>query len=279
MYIFQFGSAAYLAIGIQLIPITPISERRDNDQWLRQLYESYAESCDDGCVKEGWSVMLYCVLAELGHQEAARKMALSLPEDVFESAGGNGHSLTNTLWYISTRPTPEVPFDIEDPSASIHSKTVTEDDRHKTIDCGCPDSCTAKELKKTTSPGVTCKDRILWLMANKGLSQLGACNQVGFVEFESTCGMCDPAVCGAGLDTETESAEGETSSSSTICPPCDAKVCNSELNLCPLTNAPFLCYEGPARGGCSAMSWETDGLQCSACCELFQGCEQMPHDV
>ncbi len=36
-----------------------------------------------------------------------------LPESVFESAGGSGHSLSNTLWYIYTRPSPNVPYDLK----------------------------------------------------------------------------------------------------------------------------------------------------------------------
>ena len=27
-----------------------------------------------------------------------------LPDSVFEEAGGNGHTRTNSLWYIATRP-------------------------------------------------------------------------------------------------------------------------------------------------------------------------------
>jgi len=265
-----FGSAAYLTYGIQLLPITPISERRDSDQWLRQLYQSFEESCasEDNCINEGWAVLLYCVLAELGHPKMAMQKALDMPEDAFVSAGGNGHSLTNTLWYISTRPTPGVPYDIKDPSTSIHSKAVTKTDKERKIDCGCPDTCNSKELK-SIADGVTCKERILWLIANKGLSELGACSLVGGNDYKSECGMCDPAMCGAGLDTVTEDKEELGSG----CPPCDAIVCTSEINRCPLATAPFLCFEGPARGGCSATAWGNENGQCAACCEIFMGCE------
>ena len=32
-----FGNAPYLAYGIQLLPLTPVSERRDNEQWVSVL--------------------------------------------------------------------------------------------------------------------------------------------------------------------------------------------------------------------------------------------------
>ena len=68
-------------------------------------------SCDSDpiCIKEGWAVMVYAVLSTLGHPEAAMEKALAIPESAFYTAGGSGHSLTNTLWYIASRPTPIVP--------------------------------------------------------------------------------------------------------------------------------------------------------------------------
>jgi len=104
-----FGAAPYLAIGIQLMPLTPVSESRDDIDWAKQLYPSFAESCHTAtdCDEEGWGVLLYAILAEVGHPEKAIAYAESLSLDVFETAGGNGHSLTNTIWYYSTRPKTE----------------------------------------------------------------------------------------------------------------------------------------------------------------------------
>ncbi|EJK74617.1 hypothetical protein THAOC_03693, partial [Thalassiosira oceanica] len=143
-----FGNQPYLAYGIQLLPLTPVSERRDTDQWLRQLYPSFAASCssDERCREEGWAVLLYAVLAELGHADMALNLTLSLPESAFTSAGGNGHSLTNTLWYIASRPRVAVPYDLEDPSSTIYSKHVPESEEAKRLTCGCPESCTADAL-------------------------------------------------------------------------------------------------------------------------------------
>jgi len=263
-----FGSAPFLAYGIQLLPLTPISERRDTDQWLRQLYPTFVDSCvsDALCENEGWSVLLYAVLAELGHQDLALENALALSNDVFDSAGGSGHSLTNTLWYISTRPSPDVPFDLKDPSASIHSKAIPVDS--KQIDCGCPHTCTS-EVLSTSADGFTCKERIEWLMTNKGLSQLGACNVVAANEYKSDCGDCDPELCAGGATAAKKENEEKTKTNSQ-CPPCTSEVCKSDINRCQLSTAPFLCYEGDARGGCAPSPWTDD--HCTGCCELFIGC-------
>jgi len=206
--------------------------------------------------------MVYAVLASLGHQEVAMEKALALPEDVFTSAGGSGQSLTNTLWYISTRASPHVPYDLKDPSTSINSQVVTKSEKKKTIDCGCPDTCKSKVLK-SNADGKTCKERIQWIMTNKGLNELGACSQVAGNDHKSECGACDPALC-AGLDTTQTSG----------CPPCGAEVCKSKLNQCQITTTPYLCYDGTSSGGCSPTPWETsEGANCSACCEIFEGCE------
>ncbi|KAL7552098.1 hypothetical protein ACHAWF_015310 [Thalassiosira exigua] len=267
-----FGSAPYLAYGIQLLPLTPISERRDTDQWLRQLYPSFAESCDSdaACINEGWSVLLYSVLASLGHAEDALKKAHALPADVFESAGGSGHSLSNTLWYISTRPAPRVPYDLEEPSSSIYSKTVPESETEKQIDCGCPDICTIGVLS-SNADGFTCKQRIQWLVVNKGLNELGACKQVALDDYPAECGACQPELC-AGPDTTLGQESNERAS--TGCPPCNADVCRSDLNRCQIATTPYLCFSGASKGGCSSTLWETPSDICSACCELYEGCDE-----
>ena len=106
-----FGSAPYLAIGIQLMPITVASEGRDQLDWAKEMYPSFEESCgaEDVCVDQGWSVLMAAVLASIGHRDKALKHLLAIPASAFLSAGGNGHSLSNSIWYVSTRP------DVEDP--------------------------------------------------------------------------------------------------------------------------------------------------------------------
>ena len=59
------------------------------------------------CESDGWSVLVLACLSTIGQWEDARDKALALPASVFEMAGGNGHSRTNTLWWIATRPAPD----------------------------------------------------------------------------------------------------------------------------------------------------------------------------
>jgi len=270
-FTFSLSSAAYLAYGIQLLPLTPISERRDTDQWLRQLYPSFVESCEsnDGCVNEGWAILLYSVLATLGHKELAMKKVLAMPEEVFLSAGGSGHSLSNTLWYIASRPNPIVPYDLEEPSSSINSKPVPISVKEAIVNCGCPDTCTTDALEMMVD-GFTCKERIQWLMTNKGLNELGACEQVAGNEYISSCGACNPRVC---APKSTPDHSGLKNVPISGCPPCNEEICESDMNRCQISTAPYLCYEGFATGGCTPEPWVTgEKLPCSACCEIYEGC-------
>lgn len=218
-------------------------------------------------MNEGWSILLYSVLATLGHQELALEKALALPGEVFESAGGSGHSLSNTLWYIASRAAPSVPYDLVDPSTSIHSKSVPMPVKETLVNCGCPNTC-AKEALEQDADGFSCKDRIQWLMTNKGLNELGACKQVAGNEYQSICGECNPEVC-AVEPVVDESVPAATSG----CPPCSSIVCASDINRCQIETTPYLCYEGAARGGCTAAPWIIDERSpCTKCCELFRGC-------
>lgn len=189
-----FGAAPYLAIGIQLLPLTPVAEIRDDVDWAKQLYSSFAESCRtaSNCDSDGWSVLQMAILATVGHPEKAIEYAESLPEQVFTTAGANGHSLSNTIWFYSTRPKTEplelpTPAPTRSPSASGAIATVPVDSSH--------------------------------------------------------------------------------------CPPCSSKVCRSNLNKCPISEAPFICIQGPARGGCSAAPWEHNPRICDSCCILPIECQ------
>ena len=63
-----------------------------------------ADENNDGlCVDNGWSIVQAGLLAETGKIEDVMEMAFEIPEEVFVSDGGCGNSLTNTLWFISTR--------------------------------------------------------------------------------------------------------------------------------------------------------------------------------
>jgi len=271
-----FGNAPYLAYGIQLIPLTPIAERRDNVKWVQQVYRSFADSCesDTGCEDGGWSVLQFAMLAVVGHRELATEKANALHSDVFESAGGNGHSRSNTLWYIATRP------DVDEPLVLRHSKTKTNEPMNKGLQpsshgektensvttCECKDTCTQEQLSMDAS-GYTCRQRIEWLMVSFGLTESKACRKVGGDEFPSECGSCDPDRCAPPPPPTPALTKSDQ-----MCPPCPKHVCQSHLNFCPRSlSAPYLCVQGSNKGGCSQVAWPLDD-SCESCCKLVDDC-------
>lgn len=56
------------------------------------------------CKDSGWNVLIYATQAAVGDWHSAWKGVSKLPKTAFLDAGGNGHSLSNSLWYIATRP-------------------------------------------------------------------------------------------------------------------------------------------------------------------------------
>ena len=56
------------------------------------------------CVNQGWSLLVFAGQAEIGDWRNAWQNVKAVNESVFYEAGGNGHSRTNSLWYVSTRP-------------------------------------------------------------------------------------------------------------------------------------------------------------------------------
>lgn len=101
-----FSYEPVVSYGIQLLPFTPVAESRDDPEWAADLYPMYDESCKtagDFCVDNGWSIIQCGLLATAGNRKEALEQALLIPSKVFTSDGGVGNSLTNTIWYISTR--------------------------------------------------------------------------------------------------------------------------------------------------------------------------------
>ena len=91
--------------GIQMLPVTPVSEALLEPAWLEEELPVYAAACDETCVTQGWSVPLH--LATAVRDPAAAVEALrKLPADVFASAnaGGNGNSRTAAYYWAATRP-------------------------------------------------------------------------------------------------------------------------------------------------------------------------------
>jgi endoglucanase Acf2 len=105
-----FGNEPYKSYGINLMPLTAISELRDTPAWVKEMLPYFQESCSQypACRSEGWSILIIACLATIGQVDEAFEQVLTLPEEVFNTAGGNGHSRSNTLWYVATRPTPDL---------------------------------------------------------------------------------------------------------------------------------------------------------------------------
>ncbi len=86
--------------------MTAAAELRDDVGWVSEMLPYFEESCfpDPVCTREGWSIVIFTSMAVTGNWREAWDGVNSLDPAIFESAGGNGHSVTNTLWFIATRP-------------------------------------------------------------------------------------------------------------------------------------------------------------------------------
>jgi len=267
-----FGNAPFLVYGIQLMPLTSICERRDDIDWLRQVYFPFSESCESdlNCRDQGWSILQFAVLAAVGHKELAAKRAIDLPKYVFDSAGGNGHSLSNTLWYISTRPDVE-PLRLEHVESVTNDKIEAEETQKpipSKISCECKHTCKDEMLERDAG-GYTCRERITWLMNAFGKSEVAACRQIGGKEYIKECGSCDPDRCVPVAPEEPETKEEHEADQ--VCPPCTSQVCQGDINRCPKSLlAPFLCISGANKGGCSQIPWSEEF--CTDCCRITSEC-------
>ena len=101
-----FGPEHWKSYGIQLIPVTPIAEQRDESGWLAEMAPYFTAACLDNvfCHGSGWAVLMHILQGSLCNWKAAAAGIQALREDVFYDYGGNGHSRSNSLWWIATRP-------------------------------------------------------------------------------------------------------------------------------------------------------------------------------
>jgi hypothetical protein len=263
-----FGGAHYLAYGIQLLPFTPISEQRDGIEWSKAMYSSFASSCeaDEGCKDTGWKILQLGMLATVGHQDLAVQGALDLRDDVFEDPGGNGHSLSNTLWYIASRPKIDEPV-LLDNSTQQHQGNHGDEPLNKGECLPCPQDVCESQLNRCPLYDTT-------FICTKGSSR-GGCSgspwdvnaTLNPTQCTSCCELTDcPKLTPA--DMQDESIDDSN------CPPCSQKECLSKINLCPADNiAPFLCLEGASAGGCSPSPWSLPE-DCSRCCRVLPGCPE-----
>jgi len=284
-----FGNAAYLPYGIQLLPLTPISEQRDNLQWMNEMYYPFSNACnkDFTCTLNGWSFLELAALATVGHDGTALESVDELPEEAYESAGGNGHSKSNTLWYIATRP------EVEDPIAMTKYDVRGQGEQRpapsfELTDCYRPSTCTDAVLDNVAGK-YTCRERIAWLIDSMRKSQWEACAAIADIEYPYECGGCNPnrsdgktktpnnadgasqvdgSANDAATETEQQQHHGEEDDAEGTCPPCTQQQCNSDLNRCPALENVFVCTKGPNRGGCSSQPWLVDEGDCSDCCDM-----------
>jgi endo-1,3(4)-beta-glucanase len=166
-----FGAAGYLPYGIQLLPLTAISESRDDLEWMNLIYEPLTKSCagDFRCTTSGWSILQLAVFATIGYKEDAVMRVRELPDDSFENAGGNGHSRTNTIWYIATRP------DVQNPISMLRYDLRGEEEVRPTPeyalrDCYLPKTCTPDVLGRLAGD-FTCAERIEYLIKEEEQTQ------------------------------------------------------------------------------------------------------------
>eukprot|EP00529_Nitzschia_sp_RCC80_P006870 CAMPEP_0113497088 /NCGR_PEP_ID=MMETSP0014_2-20120614/30455_1 /TAXON_ID=2857 /ORGANISM="Nitzschia sp." /LENGTH=1420 /DNA_ID=CAMNT_0000391027 /DNA_START=673 /DNA_END=4931 /DNA_ORIENTATION=- /assembly_acc=CAM_ASM_000159 len=204
-----FGNSPYLIYGIQLLPITPISEQRDSPKWAEAIYARLSQSCDNRCVSEGWSVQIFALLAILGKIDEAIELTKSLNPSVYVGPGGNGHSKSNTIWYIATRP--QLPSDTSS-SPSIEEQDDVPDFpvfEFTEITCSQPESSVCTETVLDSLAGdYSCRSRIEWLINNESMSETASCSTVAG-EF-SQCRACNPSSSssGGGSDLDDVADEG-----------------------------------------------------------------------
>jgi hypothetical protein len=258
-----FGPAPYLPYGIQLLPLTPISEERDDLAWVNEMYYPFSKACaaDFQCTGTGWVVLQLAILATVGHSEVAAGRVEQVPTEAYYDGGGNGHSKSNTLWYIATRPVVANPMPLDDSDlrgSGEHRPAPV----FKLTDCHSPKRCTDDMLDQSAGQ-YTCRERINYLIDSKGKSQWAACAQVSGLEYPGACGQCNPNL--AEKEGEESTNKDEESGQ---CPPCTQSECDSDLNSCPVWDRTFVCSSGVNTGGCSGAPWEVDNVQCDACCEM-----------
>jgi hypothetical protein len=188
-----FGNNPEWIYGIQLLPLTPIAEYRDDLSWLNEMYYPLSQACylSPNCPPSGWGILRLAVLATIGYPEVALPQVLDLPRDAFLQAGGNGQSRTNTLWYIATRPevTDRVPLDTSDMPESIANRPPPPPS--PLTDCHVPETCTANVLDSDAN-GYTCRQRMVYLITEAGYTERAACTLVARDEYPDPCSPCDP---------------------------------------------------------------------------------------
>ncbi|EFJ24486.1 hypothetical protein SELMODRAFT_100942 [Selaginella moellendorffii] len=86
-------------VGIQVLPLTPITEKLFDDKgFVREVVQWTWPRVELADVADGWKGFAYALEAVSGDSKAALKNTLAL------KGHDDGNSLSNMLWWISTRP-------------------------------------------------------------------------------------------------------------------------------------------------------------------------------
>ena len=109
-----FGSQPFLSYGIQMLPLVGgSSDGLLTTKWMKEAYPKMKSSCDADeafCTSEGWKIIVECVsvMAEMQQMNESknirRERSIAALENMdpanFESAGGGGQSLSNSIWFV-----------------------------------------------------------------------------------------------------------------------------------------------------------------------------------
>jgi hypothetical protein len=268
-----FGNSPHFIYGIQLLPLTPIAEYRDDLSWINEMYYPLSQACyfSVECSTSGWAILQLAVLATVGYPEVALPRVQELNRDAFLTAGGNGQSKTNTLWYISTRPPVEDPVPLDNTDLPESNANRPSPPPAPLTDCLVPETCT-DDVLDSDADGYSCRQRMLYLITQAGFTERDACSLVARDEHPDPCGPCDP-------DGSIEVNPPEREAELLECPPCTEQQCSNGLNEC---SSPFsfVCSSGARVGECSAASiWEVEDDSCTACCEITEACLSATSDA
>ena len=103
-----FGPASYLVHGIQVLPVTPVTESVLDESFVGagQL-NVFAASCDatPACATDGWAAFVALDRA-IVDPKGAWEQVQALADEGFaaDSPAGNGNSRLNSLYWVATRP-------------------------------------------------------------------------------------------------------------------------------------------------------------------------------
>mmetsp|Transcript_87892 Transcript_87892/g.253522 ORF Transcript_87892/g.253522 Transcript_87892/m.253522 type:complete len:1132 (+) Transcript_87892:100-3495(+) len=102
-----FSQARYAISGIQLMPFTPATEAYLKPDWVAEHFPTFLPDCsDDEACQHGWMWTVCLEQAILDRYAALDCLDKSIPYPSFptDNDASDGNSLTNSIYWIATRP-------------------------------------------------------------------------------------------------------------------------------------------------------------------------------